>query len=61
MISVKILHQKLDYLEEKQLIQMKNNIKNFEIIDMKDFSDLKNYRIYIKIKKMKLQKHSAAI
>jgi len=40
---------------------MKNTVEDFEIIDMKNFSDLKNCRICIKIKKIKLQKHSAAI
>ena len=38
---------------------MKNTAENLEIIDMKDL--LKNCRICMKIKKMKLQQHSAAI
>ena len=55
--SIKILHQKLNHLRKKKLIQMKNTAENFKIIDMKNLS--KNCRICMKIKKMKLQQHSA--
>jgi len=58
-ISIKILHQKLDHSEKKRLIQIKNTAENLKIIDMKDFS--KNCRICMKIKKMKLQQHSITI
>ena len=58
-ISIKTLHQKLDYSKKRRLIQMKNNVEDFEIIDMKDFSN--DCRICIKIKKIKLQRHSVVI
>src|SRR5438046_1881020 len=51
MISVRTLHQRLDHSEKRKLIQMKNNVKNLEIIDIKDF--LNNCRICIKKKKIK--------
>ena len=38
---------------------MKNNVENLEIINMKNL--LNDCRIYIKIKKIKLQKHSTMI
>ena len=56
-VSVKTLHQRLDYSEKRRLIQMKNTVKNLKIINMKDLLNLKNCRICMKIKKMKLQQH----
>jgi hypothetical protein len=58
-ISIKILYQRFDYSEKRRLIQIKNNVENLEIIDMKNLSN--NCRICIKIKKIKLQKYLAVI
>ena len=58
-ISARTLHWRLGHPEKRRLIQVKNTAEDLEIIDMKDL--LKNCRICIKIKKMKLQWHSAVI
>jgi len=56
-VSAKTLHQQLGHPGKRRLIQMKNTV-NFEVIDIEDLP--KNCEICIKVKKIKIQQHSAA-
>ena len=58
-VSTKLLHQRLEHPEKMRLTKLKNIIKDLEIIDMKDLSDFKDCKICVKIKKTKLQQHTA--